>query len=238
IGTEMQEQNAALSSKQSYNSIRKFRKTTHARRKTALVTFGPATQPCIHGRRSSLRNAFRSSPAGFGFSHRRRVWYGQEKSAPVKILGICAAVVIVVVVVASLLQRPKPSASGAIDEVTAVEIPNQNSVMVAINVSLKNTSEKPLWIQSMKAEIATADKTYSDDAAAAVDFERYYQALPALKEHAEAPLTLEEKVEAGAQAKGTMMVSFPVTLDAFNSRKSLTVTIWPDRQPLPLIFTK
>jgi hypothetical protein len=157
---------------------------------------------------------------------------------PVKILGICAAVVIGVVVVASLLQRPKPSASGAIDEVTAVEIPNQNSVMVAINVSLKNTSEKPLWIQSMKAEIATADKTYSDDAAAAVDFERYYQALPALKEHAEAPLTLEEKVEAGAQAKGTMIVSFPVTLDAFNSRKSLTVTIWPDRQPLPLIFTK
>jgi hypothetical protein len=54
---------------------------------------------------------------------------------PVKILGICAAVVIVVVVVASLLQRPKPSASGAIDEVTAVEIPKQNSVMVAINVS-------------------------------------------------------------------------------------------------------
>ena len=110
--------------------------------------------------------------------------------------------------------------------------------MVAINVSLKNTSEKPLWIQSMKAEIATPDKTYSDDAAAAVDFERYYQALPALKEHAQAPLKLEEKVDVGAQAQGTMIVSFPVTLDVFNNRKSLTVTIWPDRQPLPLIFTK
>lgn len=166
--------------------------------------------------------------------------YGTAKKnlPPVKILGICAAVVIVVVAVASFLQRPKPSASGAIDEVTAVEIPNQNSVMVAINVSLKNTSEKPLWIQSMKAEIATSEKTYSDDAAAAMDFDRYYQALPALKEHAEAPLTLEEKVDAGAQASGTMIVSFPLTLEAFNNRKSLTVTIWPDRQPLPLIFTK
>ncbi|HEY1800785.1 MAG TPA: hypothetical protein VGG46_07610 [Terriglobales bacterium] len=166
--------------------------------------------------------------------------YGTAKKnlPPVKILGICAAVVIVVVAVASFLQRPKPSASGAIDEVTAVEIPNQNSVMVAINVSLKNTSEKPLWIQSMKAEIATPEKTYSDDAAAAVDLDRYYQALPTLKEHAQAPLTLEEKIDAGAQASGTMIVSFPVTLDAFNNRKSLTVTIWPDRQPLPLIFTK
>lgn len=157
---------------------------------------------------------------------------------PIKILGICAAVVIVVVAVASFLQRPKPSASGAIDEVTAVEIPNQNSVMVAINVSLKNTSQKPLWIQSMKAEISSAGKTYSDDAAAAVDFDRYYQALPALKEHAQAPFKLEERIDVGAQAKGTMIVSFPLTLDTFNNRKSLTVTIWPDRQPLPLIFTK
>jgi hypothetical protein len=90
----------------------------------------------------------------------------------------------------------------------------------------------------MKAEIAASDKTYSDDAAAAVDFDRYYQALPALKEHAQAPLMLEQKIDAGAQAKGTMIVSFPVTLEAFNNRKSLTVTIWPDRQPLPLIFTK
>lgn len=176
--------------------------------------------------------------AGADFHIGEEFGTAKKNLPPVKILGICAAVVIVIVVVASLLQRPKPSASGAIDEVTAVDIPNQNSVMVAINISLKNTSEKPLWIQSMKAEIATADKTYSDDAAAAVDLDRYYQALPALKEHAEAPLTLEEKIDAGAQAQGTMIVSFPVTLDAFNSRKSLTVTIWPDRQPLPLIFTK
>lgn len=176
--------------------------------------------------------------AGLDFRIGEEFGTAKKNLPPVKILGICAAVVIVVVAVASFLQRPKPSASGTIDDVTAVAIPNQNSVMVAINVSLTNTSQKPLWIQSMKAEISSDGKTYSDDAAAAVDFDRYYQALPELKEHAQAPLKLEEKVDVGQQATGTMIVSFPVTLEAFNSRKSLTVTIWPDRQPLPLIFTK
>jgi len=176
--------------------------------------------------------------AGSDFHIGEEFGTAKKNLPPVKILGICAAVVIVVIAVVSFFQRPKPSASGAIDDITAVEIPGQNSVMVAINISLKNTSQKPIWIQSMKAEIATPEKTHSDNAAPAVDFDRYYQALPALKEHAQAPFKLEDKIDVGEQTTGTMIVSFPVTLDAFNSRKSLTVTIWPDRQPLPLIFTK
>jgi hypothetical protein len=80
----------------------------------------------------------------------------------------------------------------------------------------------------VKATVKTDDShEFSDDAAAPVDFERYFQAFPALKARAIAPLTVETKIPPGTDAQGTIMVSFPMTLDAFNKRKSLTVTVQP-----------
>jgi|SRR5581483_4169855 hypothetical protein len=145
---------------------------------------------------------------------------------PPKVLVIGLVLVLVVgLIVAFSSSRPK--GSGAIQNVTAVEIPDQKSVLVAINVSLHNASDKPMWIHNMKASIKTDSGEFSDDAAAPVDFERYFQAFPALKEHAIAPLTVETKIPPGSDAQGTMIVSFPVTLAEFNARKSLTITIQP-----------
>jgi hypothetical protein len=85
-----------------------------------------------------------------------------------------------------------------------------------------------MWIHNMKATLKTEDsQEFSDDAAAPVDFERYFQAFPALKARAIAPLTVETKIPPGAEAKGTIMVSFPIALEAFNKRKALSVTIQP-----------
>ena len=42
----------------------------------------------------------------------------------------------------------------------------------------------------------------------------------------------------GGQIKGTIIVSFPITPDAFASRKSLKVTIQPYDQPVPLVLVK
>ena len=78
----------------------------------------------------------------------------------------------------------------------------------------------------------------SDEAASAMDFARYFQAFPALKEHALAALPPETKIPPGGQAQGTIVVSFPVTQDGFDKRKSFSVVIQPYDQPLPLVLTK
>lgn len=157
---------------------------------------------------------------------------------PMKIIGIGIAIIVVLWAVAAFVQRPKPSATGTIDEVVSVEIPNQHAVIVAINVAFQNNGAKPFFIQTIKADLQTTDNNYSSDAASAVDLDRYYQAFPALKQYAGAPLQREGKVDVGSQAKGTIVVSFPVTPEAFASRKQLRVTIQPYDQPVPLVLTK
>jgi hypothetical protein len=146
---------------------------------------------------------------------------------PPKVLAI-ALVLVLVVALLIVFASSRPNASGSIDDVNAVEIPDQNSVLVTINVGVHNSGNKSMWIHNTKATLQTADShQFSDDAAAPVDFERYFQAFPALKARAIAPLTVETKIPPGADAQGTIVVSFPVSLDAFNKRTSLTVTIQP-----------
>jgi hypothetical protein len=157
---------------------------------------------------------------------------------PVKIVGIGVGIIVVAWAIAAFLQRPRPSATGMIDEVVSVEIPNQHAVMVAINVDFQNNGAKPFWIQTIKADLQTTDNTFSSDAASAVDLDRYYQAFPALKQYAQTPLQREGKVDVGSQAKGTIVVSFPVSPEAFAARKLLRVTIQPYDQPVPLVLTK
>ncbi len=157
---------------------------------------------------------------------------------PVKIVAIALAAVAVVLAAFAFLQRAKPQGGGSIDNIAAVEIPNQNIVLVAVNVTIHNAGEKPLWIKTITARLKTDHGELSDEAASAVDFDRYFQAFPALKEHALAALAPETKLQPWNEARGTIVVSFPVTQDAFDKRKSLSVVIQPYDQPLPLVLTK
>jgi len=162
----------------------------------------------------------------------------KKKLPPVKILAVAIGAVAIIGIVMALLQRPTSAATGALGDITSVEVPNQNLVMVAINVSIANHGEKPYWIHTMEATLETAGSKFSDQPASAADFERYFQAFPDLKQHALAPLKPEMKIEPGGQAAGTILVSFPVAAQAFAQRKSLTVTIQPYDQPVPLVLVK
>lgn len=156
---------------------------------------------------------------------------------PARIVLICLAAVAVIVGIFAFKERPKPQGAGAIDFVAAAEVPGQNMIMAAITFTLRNTADKPLWIHTLKARLTTADdNTFDDDAASAVDLDRYFQAFPALKESSEAPLSPETKLLAGAEQRGTIIVSFKVTREAFDQRKSLTVTIQPYDQVLPVVL--
>ena len=158
---------------------------------------------------------------------------------PAGIVLLCLLVVSVIVGGFAYFHRAKPQGAGSIDFVSAVEVPGQNSTMVALTLTLHNSGEKPLWIHTLKAQLTDADgKTFDDEAASSVDFGRYFQAFPALKENSQPALTPETKLLPGAEQKGTIIVSFPVTKDGFDKRKSVTVTIQPYDQPLPVVLTK
>src|SRR5690349_24754255 len=72
--------------------------------------------------------------------------YGTAKKnlPPAKIVLIAVGAVLVVVLIASFLKRAKPQGAGSLDNVVAVEIPGQNSTMVALTFTLHNASEKAL----------------------------------------------------------------------------------------------
>jgi hypothetical protein len=152
---------------------------------------------------------------------------------------LCIAVIALIVGGFSYFNRQKPQGAGSIDFINAVEVPGQNTTMVAVTVTLHNNGDRPLWIHTIKVQLADADgKTLDDEAASAVDFERYFQAFPALKKNTQPALAPEAKLLPGAEQEGTIIVSFPGARDSFDKRKSLTVTIQPYDQPLPVVLTK
>jgi hypothetical protein len=157
---------------------------------------------------------------------------------PVKVLLLATAGVLLIAGAASFLQRAKPQAAGSLDNVTAAEIPGQGAVLVALTFTLHNSGEKTLWVHGIQGKLVTSSGEQSSDAVSAVDFDRYYQAFPGLKANAQPALAPEDKLRPGQEAKRTVMVSFPVTLEIFNQRRSVSVIIQPYDQPLPVVLTK
>ena len=153
---------------------------------------------------------------------------------PARVVVIVLVALAVIASIYSFVQRPQPQGSGSLDFVDVAEIPGSRpAVMVAATVTLQNSGKKPLWIHTIGASLVTADdKKFEDTAASAVDFDRYFQALPSLKEHATEALLPETKLLPGEQKKGTVVVSFPVAQAAFDARKSFKVIIRPYDQPV------
>lgn len=162
----------------------------------------------------------------------------ERKLPPAKVVLIVLGVLLVIFAIYGFVGRAKPQGVGSVDNITAVEIPNQNAMLVAITVTLQNNGEKPLWIHTIQGKLKTPSQEYSDDAASAVDFDRYFQAFPGLKQNTLPALTPETKILPGNQAHGTVIVSFPVNQDAFDKRQSISVAIQPYDQPLPVVLTK
>jgi hypothetical protein len=156
----------------------------------------------------------------------------------VRIVAIVFGLAVLILGTFAFLDRAKPLGTGSVDNITAAALPEQNLVMVAVNITLRNTGEKPLWVRTIKATLKTDSSEFTDEAASAVDFDRYFQAVPALKEHALPALPPETKVAIGGQAQGTVIFGFPVTQDAFDKRKSLSVAVQPYDQALPVVLTK
>ena len=152
---------------------------------------------------------------------------------PVVIALVLVAIALAIV---SFTNRAKPVVAGGIDNVVAVDVPG-NSVLVAISMTVGNVSQKSLWVHTLKAKLTTDAGEFTDEAAPAMDFDRYFQAFSALKEHAVAPLKPDDKIAPGGTQKGMIIVSFPVNKETFDKRKSLSVIVEPWDQR-PVVLTK
>lgn len=198
----------------------------------------PAKTPAASQDPSQSKDPGLDLGPGVGVSVAQDMAAPERRLPPAKIVLIALAGLAVVLAIYGFVGRAKPQGAGSVDNLAVVEIPSQGSVLVAATVTLHNSGEKPLWIHSIQGKLKMPDNEFSDDAASAVDFDRYYQAFPQLKQGSRAALMPETKILPGNEASGTVIVSFPVTLDAFNKRKSFGVSVQPYDQPLPIVLTK
>jgi hypothetical protein len=192
----------------------------------------PATQA------ASPVQATPPAPAGPTIHIGEEFGTAKKNLPPAKILLIAIGALLVVVLIASFLKRAKPQASGTLDTVTAVEIPGQSSTMVALTFTINNTSDKTLYVRSLQGSIKAPSGEATADAVSAVDFDRYFLAFPPLKNGAQPALPPETKIQPGEKVARTIIVVFPITLDAFNLRTSTSVVLWPYDQTVPVTMTK
>jgi hypothetical protein len=157
---------------------------------------------------------------------------------PGKIVVIAIVLVGIVVAIASFLNRAKPQASGTIDNVSAVEVPGQGSTMVALTFTLHNSSDRILYVHVIQSSIKSSGGDATADAVSAIDFDRYFQAFPALKTAIQPALTPETKIQPGETVTRSIIVAFQKTLDVFNQRQSISVIVWPYDQTVPVVMTR
>jgi hypothetical protein len=150
-----------------------------------------------------------------------------ERRSP---LSIAAPWIIAAIVIAAgaylfvhFTEAP-PVAEGKITKLFAVQQPGADRVVVGIEMHLKNAYDKDIIVRGIDAKLVTADaKDYTDQAAAAGDHERYYKAIPELKQSDAPPLVFDTKLTPGQETTGLLIVGFPVTKEAFDKRQSLEV---------------
>ncbi len=166
--------------------------------------------------------------------------YGTAKKnlPPAKVLLLAVAAVVVVVLIASFLKRAKPQGSGSLDNVVAVEVPGQNTTLVALTFTLHNGSDKALYVRELQSGLKAPSGDTKVDAVSPVDFDRYFQAFPELKNGAKLPLAPETRLEVGDTIQRTIIVGYPKTLNDFNQRQSVSVIVWPYNYTVPIILSK
>lgn len=146
-------------------------------------------------------------------------------------LAIAMALVVVVVGIFAYFLRDKPVVAGTIDDAFAVTVPDQNSSLAIVNLSLQNAIKKPLRLVNVSIAVHTKGADFKDNFGSVADFPRYFQAFPELEQHAKPGLVRDLRLAPGEKTVGSVIVSFPLTQQEFDARDSLTATLIFDNYP-------
>ncbi len=155
----------------------------------------------------------------------------EEFDSPKRTLPPAAPIILaifgvgLVLVLAAWLLRSKPVVQGGIDDIFAVEVPNQHSSLVAVQVHFTNTFDKTLVLREVTLTARGGWGESSDTSVPGVDFPRYAAAFPALKPHLGPPLLRESNYPPGAEGSGAILVALPLTQGDIEARKNLSVTL-------------
>lgn len=129
----------------------------------------------------------------------------------------------------------KPSATGTVATVVAVELPSKDRVLVAVKLHLKSIAGESQVVHSVAVRMQVAGKEYKDFPSSAFEVPRYLAAYPDLKSAEATPLAVDTKLPPGAEQDAMIAVAFPVNKAAFDSRSSLQVQV-NFREHRPLIM--
>ncbi len=167
---------------------------------------------------------------------------------PIIPVAIGLVIVAVVVGIALVGGRAKPGATARITGVHVVDKKSQPGVLAIVQVHISNVGDKPMWIKGASVTLETDQGKWTDDAASASDFKRYFDAYPELKQYEKPALAAESKIAPGAEVDGMLLVGYPpppepnatsaqptFTTVEFDKRKALTATVdLYDRRPLEI----
>ncbi|HUR37050.1 MAG TPA: hypothetical protein VM009_04480 [Terriglobales bacterium] len=153
----------------------------------------------------------------------------REGMAIVPILMAIGVATLVAITAFQVLGK-HPVGTAFIDRVNAVEMPGGDRVVVEMELSMTNTTDKPLKYHSAEIKL-TANQEFKDEPAASPEVPRIYQSYPALKQSNEPPLKQSTILEPGATLRGVVIVAFPVSKATFDARKQIEAAIYFFEKP-------
>lgn len=152
---------------------------------------------------------------------------------------IAMLLVAVILGVLAYVLRARPVATGSIDEAFAVTIPTQNTSLAVVNLNFQNVSEKPLRLLNVNIAVHAKGSDFNDDFGSVADFPRYFEAFPALGQHARPALVRDTKLAPMERLAGSAIVSLPLTQQEFDARDSMTATLtFADHPPVKIVSGK
>lgn len=164
-----------------------------------------------------------STPAHIPFSD------APERKSPLAVIAPWLIAAVAIAVGAYLFLRvteAPPVAEGKITKLFAVEQQGADRVIVGVEMSLRNAYDKEIIVRGVSAKLVPAQgDEQTDQAAAGGDHERYFKAIPQLKQSDAPPLAFDTKLAPGQSLNGLALFTFAVNKDAFDKRKSLEVRI-------------
>ena len=182
--------------------------------------------------------------------------YEDEGSRRSLLVPISLALFVILAVAATVVHYTyhKDFASGMIPSTTVFPIHSESHAAMQVVgagdhddiyllpiIELHNHISLPLFIESLAADVTTADgTTYHCTAAQVNDFAPMYVMYPELGHDVEAtgdsPLQRDTRIDPdGGKVHGLMMVHFPISQDTWDHRQSASVTISFYHQP-PLVI--
>jgi len=110
--------------------------------------------------------------------------------------------------------------------IVGMEDPAEDAFFVLATVHIHNSLHVPLFVKDITGTLIAPDQTgITTSAVEKADLPNIYVSFPKLKPLSSNPLYRETTIQPGTDAEGMVVLSFPVNQNAWNARKSASITV-------------